>query len=94
MVSIGAATELTWDQTQSARGENQNRAGSGFAGSESTTRASAPPNATSATYPDRADNANNVLSPTGVDVHDHDPSSYGYTSHIGTGHNGAGHGPY
>ncbi len=84
-------------QSQTARGENQNRGGNnGAAGGESTGTTSAPTNTTSsstAAYRERSESAN-LLSPGGVDVPEHDPGGYGgYPSVVGGGHHNGGQ-PY
>ncbi|KAI9788987.1 MAG: hypothetical protein M1816_006445 [Peltula sp. TS41687] len=79
-------------ESQAARGEHQHRQGSGIAGNESIAGTGIQPQATSSSsttaYHERSDNVNNILSPTGVDVPEHDPGGYGYSSVVGSGHNG------
>ncbi|KAI9879970.1 MAG: hypothetical protein M1830_006278 [Pleopsidium flavum] len=85
-------------ETQSARGENQNRPGSSYGsggpvgggGGPSSTGSGA--NASSATaYHGHSEGSNNVLSPHGMDTSEHDNGAYGnvYPSVVGVGHNGA-----
>ena len=84
-------------QTQSARGENQNRpASSGYtaggagagAGVSQAGRANAATGGPEA-FPGAAENANSMLNPT-LDPTEQDPSAYGYPSMVGQGHNGTG----
>ncbi|KAI9806942.1 MAG: hypothetical protein M1833_002600 [Piccolia ochrophora] len=80
-------------ETQSARGENQNRPGSGFGSGGPVGGSSGPSNAPSSTAPyhERSESANNLLSPQGVE---HDTSAYGYPPVVGPTHNGGGGSTY
>ncbi|OJJ47707.1 hypothetical protein ASPZODRAFT_1757065 [Penicilliopsis zonata CBS 506.65] len=78
-------------ETQSARGDNQNRpTSSGYASGGPVGGPSAAGRAgpSAAGYPDAADN-NNILNPA-LDPSEQDPSAYGYPPMVGQGHNGAG----
>ncbi|KAI9839335.1 MAG: hypothetical protein M1837_002220 [Sclerophora amabilis] len=85
-------------ETQSARGENPNRPGSGYGsgGPVGGGDSSGAPNATpSASYSEGTENPNHILSPTeGVDVSEHDAGPYGYPTVVGANPNGAGGGSY
>ncbi|KAJ5808026.1 histone-fold-containing protein [Penicillium riverlandense] len=72
-------------ETQSARGDNQNRpASSGYgAGGPAQGRPGAPG------FPEGPDSANNILNPN-MDPSEQDPSAYGYPPMVGQPHNGAG----
>ncbi|KAJ5601293.1 histone-fold-containing protein [Penicillium lagena] len=72
-------------ETQSARGDNQNRpASSGYgAGGPAQGRPGAPG------FPEGPDSANNILNPN-MDPSEQDPSAYGYPPMVGQSHNGAG----
>ncbi|KAI9758785.1 MAG: hypothetical protein M4579_002799 [Chaenotheca gracillima] len=83
-------------ETQSARGENQNRPGSGYGsggpvgGSSSGVAPGADP---SAPYgAERSESLNNILSPTEGDVSEHHAAPYGYPAGVGSSTNGAGGG--
>ncbi len=88
-----------WDETQSARGENQNRptssgAGGGYGGGgpvggASGNAAATQPSVFSAGQPETA---GTILSPThGLDTSDHDATGpYVYPGMVSTGHNGTG----
>jgi len=85
-----------WYETQSARGENQNRPASGYGTGGPVGGSSSAPNAAStATFHGRSE-SNNVLSPQGVEGTEHDNGAYGhvYSGVVGTSHNGAGGEPY
>lgn len=95
---------ITWNmrliifQTQSARGENQNRpTSSGYTGGPVGGAVSGPQagRANTATadtgatgFPGGPENSNSILSPN-LDP-SQDTSAYGYTSMVGQGHNGTG----
>ncbi|CAL5872751.1 uncharacterized protein PFLUO_LOCUS7018 [Penicillium psychrofluorescens] len=72
-------------ETQSARGDNQNRPpSSGYgAGGPAQGRPGAPG------FPEGPDSANNILNPN-MDPSEQDPSAYGYPPMVGQPHNGAG----
>ena len=78
-------------QSQTARGENQNRSGSAFTGAESAGGSGAPTNANASSthYRERSDSPNDLLSPGAVDA-ENDPGGYGYSAAVGSAHNGAG----
>lgn len=79
-------------ESQTARGENQNRSGSAFTGAESAGGSGAPTNAnaSSAThYRERSDSADDLLSPGAADA-ENEPGGYGYSAAVGSAHNGAG----
>lgn len=90
-----------WNETQSARGENQNRPGSSYGsggpvggggGGSGPSSTGAGPNASSApAYHGQSEGSNNILSPHGMDASDHDNGGYGnvYPTVVGVGHNGA-----
>ncbi|KAA6415395.1 MAG: CCAAT-binding factor complex subunit [Lasallia pustulata] len=88
-------------ETQSARGENQNRPGSGYgAGGQpgGGGNAGSGPNASSsaAAYRGQAEGPNNILSPHGLESTEQESSPYGnvYPPVVGSSHNGAGGEPY
>ncbi|KAE8373129.1 histone-fold-containing protein [Aspergillus bertholletiae] len=78
-------------ETQSARGEHQNRpASSGYAsggpvGGVSSAPAGRP--ATAGAFPDAADNTNSIMNPN-LDPAEQDASAYGYPPMVGQAHNG------
>ncbi|KAI9849215.1 MAG: hypothetical protein M1838_000203 [Thelocarpon superellum] len=74
---------------QAARGENQNRPENAFGsgGPVGGSSGTAAPS-TSAPFQERADGTNHILSPTGVDVTEHNSSAYGYPAVVGASHNG------
>ncbi|KAE8367196.1 histone-fold-containing protein [Aspergillus caelatus] len=80
-------------ETQSARGEHQNRpTSSGYAsggpvGGVSTAPGGRP--ATAGGFPDAADNANSIMNPS-LDPTEQDASAYGYPAMVGQAHNGTG----
>ncbi|KAL1970701.1 hypothetical protein VTN77DRAFT_4345 [Rasamsonia byssochlamydoides] len=86
-------------ETQSARGENQNRPTSssynsggpvGGAASGAPAARGAPATATSSTnFAGASENSNNIM-PTNMDPSEQDNSGYGYSSMVGQGHNGTG----
>ncbi len=87
-----------WFETQSARGENQNRPGSSYGsggpvgGGGRPSSTGSGPNASSTTaYHGQSEGSNNVLSPHGMDTSEHDNGAYGnvYPTVVGVGHNGA-----
>ncbi|KAI9805410.1 MAG: hypothetical protein M1825_000661 [Sarcosagium campestre] len=81
-------------ETQSARGETQNRPGSGF-GSGGPVGGSSGPSEPPSTAPfnERSEGAaNSVLSPQQVEQHD--AGTYGYPPVVDGNHNGAGGAPY
>ncbi|KAI4122222.1 MAG: hypothetical protein LQ347_006578 [Umbilicaria vellea] len=84
-------------ETQSARGENQNRPGSGYgAGGQpgGGGNAGSGPNASSSAvaYRGHAEGPNNILSPHGLESTEQESSPYGnvYPPVVGSSHNGAG----
>lgn len=86
-------------QTQSARGENQNRppssgygAGGAMGGAVSAPQAGRSAAAPMGAFPD-ADHANSILNP-GLDPSEQDASAYGYPAMVGQPHNGTGGEPY
>lgn len=93
--------KIDWfDETQSARGENQNRPGSSYGsggpvgggGGSGPSSTGAGPNASSApAYHGQPEGSNNILSPHGMDPSEHDNGGYGnvYPNVVGVGHNGA-----
>ena len=73
-------------ETQSARGENQNRPpSSGYGGPVPGAASQGRP----AGFPDSADGANSIMNPA-LDPSQQDPSAYGYAPMVGEPHNGAG----
>lgn len=84
-------------ETQSARGENQNRptssgygSGGGPVGGSGASGANATTSATS--FAGQSEGANNILSPH-IDAAEHDGANpYGYGTMVATGHNGTGEG--
>ncbi|KAL1998875.1 hypothetical protein VTN02DRAFT_5444 [Thermoascus thermophilus] len=84
-------------ETQSARGENQNRpTSSGYnTGGPVGGGVSAPPSGRPSTgtapaaFSGAPEGSNNILSPN-LDPSEQDTSAYGYTSMVGQGHNGTG----
>ncbi|KZF26144.1 histone-fold-containing protein [Xylona heveae TC161] len=74
-------------ETQSARGENQNRPGYGAPGVPGEANSSA-----SANYQGASDGANNILSPTSMEAPEHEAGPYGnvYQTVVGANHNGSG----
>lgn len=88
-----------WDETQSARGENQNRPGSSYGsggpvggGGNGSSSTGAGPNASAApAYHGQSDGSNHILSPHGMDASEHDNGGYSnvYPTVVGVGHNGA-----
>lgn len=93
-----------WDETQSARGENQNRptsssgtggytAGGPVGGTSNNSAAAAAAAAQSSVFnAGQPETAGAILSPThGLDTSDHDgTASYVYPGMVSTGHNGTG----
>jgi nuclear transcription Y subunit beta len=82
--------ETDWDETQSTRGENQNRPTSsgGYAAAGGNAQGNT---AAGAGYPGgQSDNATELLSQGhGINANDHDATGpYGYPSAVSTGHNG------
>ncbi|KAI9828628.1 MAG: hypothetical protein M1832_001731 [Thelocarpon impressellum] len=85
-------------ETQSARGENQNRpeSSAGYGGGSAGGSGGAGANATAAgasaaaPFHERPEGTNHVLSSPGVEVEGHDAAGYGYPAVVGTGHNGTG----
>ncbi|OJJ60132.1 hypothetical protein ASPSYDRAFT_923119 [Aspergillus sydowii CBS 593.65] len=81
-------------ETQSARGEHQNRppssgyAGGGPVGGAGAGSAAGRPGAAGA-FPDATDSAGNIMN-QGLDPSEQDASAYGYPPMVGQGHNGAG----
>jgi len=81
-------------ETQSARGDNQNRPTSsgGYGGPVGGSSSSGNPAATSSTgyAPGQPENANNILSPTyGLDASEHDNAgAHVYSGMVNSGHNG------
>ncbi|KAB8073384.1 nuclear transcription factor Y subunit B-7 [Aspergillus leporis] len=82
-------------ETQSARGEHQNRpASSGYAsggpvGGVSSAPVGRPGPATAGGFPDAADNANSIMNPS-LDPAEQDAAAYGYPAMVGQPHNGTG----
>ncbi|KAK2762082.1 hypothetical protein FQN54_001089 [Arachnomyces sp. PD_36] len=87
-------------ETQSARGENQNRPpssggygpGGPVGGPVGGPGAPGPGSAAAAApsgFPGAPENSNNILSPN-MDPTEQDSGAFGYASMVGTGHNGAG----
>ncbi|KAL4922735.1 histone-fold-containing protein [Aspergillus aurantiobrunneus] len=84
-------------ETQSARGEHQNRPpSSGYAGGGPVGGAGGGPSvgraggaAAAGAFPDAADGAGNIMN-QGLDPSEQDTSAYGYPPMVGQGHNGAG----
>ncbi|KAL4997336.1 histone-fold-containing protein [Aspergillus recurvatus] len=84
-------------ETQSARGEHQNRPpSSGYAGGGPVGGAAGGPSvvraggvAAGGTFPEASDNAGNIMN-QGLDPSEQDTSAYGYPPMVGQGHNGAG----
>lgn len=80
-------------ETQSARGEHQNRpASSGYAsggpvGGVSSAPAGRPGAASAGAFPDAADSANSIMNPS-LDPTEQDASAYGYPPMVGQAHNG------
>lgn len=88
-------------QTQSARGENQQRPGSGYgppgaqAGAGSGSASSGPNASSSSTaYHAQSEGVNNILSPHGLEPSEQDSSPYGNVYPSATGNNGVGNEPY
>lgn len=79
-------------ETQSARGEHQNRppssgyAGGGPVGGAGAGSAAGRP---AGAFPDATDSTGNILN-QGLDPSEQDASAYGYPPMVGQGHNGAG----
>ncbi|KAE8145462.1 histone-fold-containing protein [Aspergillus avenaceus] len=82
-------------ETQSARGEHQNRpASSGYAsggpvGGVSAAAAGRPGAAPTGAFPDATDSANSIMNPA-LDPAEQDPTAYGYPPMVGQAHNGTG----
>ena len=84
-------------QTQSARGEHQNRPpSSGYAGGGPVGGAASGPSvvraggaAAGGAFPEASDNAGGIMN-QGLDPSEQDTSAYGYPPMVGQGHNGAG----
>lgn len=79
-------------ETQSARGEHQNRPpSSGYAGGGPVGGAGAGSTAgrPAGAFPDATDSTGNILN-QGLDPSEQDASAYGYPPMVGQGHNGAG----
>ncbi|BCS23871.1 nuclear transcription factor Y subunit beta [Aspergillus puulaauensis] len=80
-------------ETQSARGEHQNRPpSSGYAGGGPVGGAGAGSTAgrpAAGAFPDATDSTGNILN-QGLDPSEQDASAYGYPPMVGQGHNGAG----
>ncbi|PGH17910.1 hypothetical protein AJ79_00809 [Helicocarpus griseus UAMH5409] len=80
-------------ETQSSRGENQNRPGSGYGGPVGGSSASGgsgnPAAAGSSGFAVAPENSNNILSPN-LDPNEQDGTTYGYSTMVGPSHNGAG----
>jgi len=80
-------------ETQSARGENQNRPTSGYGSGGPVGGSGSGTNASSSTaYHGQPEGTNNILSPSGLETSEHDAGAYGniYQSAVGANHNGAG----
>ncbi|KAI9735655.1 MAG: hypothetical protein M1834_001671 [Cirrosporium novae-zelandiae] len=85
-----------WYETQSTRGENQNRPSSGYgAGGPvvsggGATSTNAAPSSSSTIYTGHAENNNNLLGTQGIEGTEQDPGAYGqvYPGMVGTSHNG------
>ncbi|KAI9720009.1 MAG: hypothetical protein M1812_003135 [Candelaria pacifica] len=81
-------------ETQSARGENQNRPGSGYGSGGPVGGGSSGPNASSssAAYHGQSESTNSILSPHGIEGAEHDNGAYGsvYPAVVGSSHNGGG----
>ncbi|KAL4810763.1 histone-fold-containing protein [Aspergillus unguis] len=83
-------------ETQSARGEHQNRPpSSGYAGGGPVGGAAGGPSVVrggvpgAEGFPDPADGSGGIMNP-GLDPSEQDASAYGYPPMVGQGHNGAG----
>ncbi|KAL4752354.1 hypothetical protein BDW72DRAFT_202395 [Aspergillus terricola var. indicus] len=84
-------------ETQSARGEHQNRPpSSGYAAGGPVGGAASGPSvvraggaAAGGTFPEASDNAGSIMN-QGLDPSEQDTSAYGYPPMVGQGHNGAG----
>ncbi|KAI9698445.1 MAG: hypothetical protein M1836_004026 [Candelina mexicana] len=83
-----------WFETQSARGENQNRPGSGYGSGGPVGGGSSGPNASSssAAYHGQSESTNSIMSPHGIEAPEHDNGAYGsvYPAVVGSSHNGGG----
>ena len=76
-------------QAQAARGENQNRPEGAFVAGGPVGGSAGPANANaSAPFHDRVEGSNHVMSPSTVDVPEHDPAAYAYPAVVGGVHNG------
>ncbi|MCJ1267383.1 DEAH-box RNA helicase prp16 [Lobaria immixta] len=87
--------------TQSSRGDNQPRPGSGYgppgaqAGAGSGSASSGPNASSSSTaYHAQSEGVNNILSPHGLEPSEQDSSPYGNVYPSATGNNGVGNEPY
>ncbi|OJJ04130.1 hypothetical protein ASPVEDRAFT_85539 [Aspergillus versicolor CBS 583.65] len=82
-------------ETQSARGEHQNRppssgyAGGGPVGGVGAGSAAGRPGGAAGAFPDATDSTGNIMN-QGLDPSEQDASAYGYPPMVGQGHNGAG----
>lgn len=88
-------------ETQSSRGDNQPRPGSGYgppgaqAGAGSGSASSGPNASSSSTaYHAQSEGVNNILSPHGLEPSEQDSSPYGNVYPSATGNNGVGNEPY
>ncbi|KAI9811319.1 MAG: hypothetical protein M1827_005478 [Pycnora praestabilis] len=84
-------------ETQSARGENQNRPTSGYGSGGAVGSGGGPDAATSsAAYHGESEGTNNILSPHGLPSSEHDNGAYGnvYPAGVGANHNGGSGEPY
>ncbi|PIG87358.1 CCAAT-binding factor complex subunit HapC [Aspergillus flavus] len=86
-----AVGSVLGQDTQSARGEHQNRpTSSGYASGGPVGGVSSAPGgrpATAGGFPDAADNTNSIMNPS-LDPTEQDPSAYGYPPMVGQPHNG------
>ena len=79
---------LTCPQTQSARGENQNRpTSSGYGAAGSVGGPGGAGHGRPAGFPETAEGANSMMNP-GLDPSEQDPTAYGYPPMVGQPHNG------
>lgn len=88
-------------KTQSARGENQQRPGSGYGapggqpGPSSGSAGTGPPApSVSGAYHPQGESVNSILSPHGLEGGEAENAPYGQVYPPGSGNNGVGHEPY
>lgn len=96
-------SEVNGYQTQSARGDNQQRPGSGYGtttagpsgvgGSSGGVNAGPNVSSSTSTYHQQA-GVNSILSPHGLEGTEQDDSPYGHVYPSGGGNNGVGGDPY